>query len=555
MPIPVYNGYEILFIEDDDVPAYDVAEEVYEAYKPLKIYNRRRANYLPREIYGPYHVPECEYVPDDRIIGLMKKLRQHIRNLANLRLPRRQRSDAFFPRMHYDVYGDTVTPITAIPEMEDADAHGIKDAVRVDQASNVVLTQTQEESNVLPIAKSIDWGSLSSSDVKASYEAVTNRWLELSNFTWNTSQSRNSIVYSSYLPVEAVRDPKTNKLDLKNPNKLIFNMHRLWKGDIEIKIHLNSNKFQIGQLQCSWYYEPHNDSSYSELRNNIFTRSQTDHVLISASSSNEATLYIPYKNHLPYLNTRNRIGIKHPLVLGQLTIMVLNPLLVAGSTPDSCYGTIFVRFPKSEFTGMLAADVDNSVIAIPEMEFVKLAEQALHTVNNVTNMDAPSDVRQALNIVPQASHSWSAGTNTPVPLMPLRLDPLGTTSAIQDNQYEMTTANLCSRFGLFKQLDWNSSSQVGTLITSFPVAPLTDKTTYTKLTSSVANSLDRYLLPPVAVVSGLFAYWRGSLEYRFDIVCSQFHTGRLLIAYVPGASAESNVTLEMAKASLSLIHI
>ncbi len=35
----------------------------------------------------------------------------------------------------------------------------------------------------------------------------------------------------------------------------------------------------------------------------------------------------------------------------------------------------------------------------------------------------------------------------------------------------------------------------------------------------------------------MFMQWRGSLEYRFDIIASQFHTGRLIVGYVPGLTA------------------
>jgi hypothetical protein len=38
---------------------------------------------------------------------------------------------------------------------------------------------------------------------------------------------------------------------------------------------------------------------------------------------------------------------------------------------------------------------------------------------------------------------------------------------------------------------------------------------------------------PMAMVASYFQYWRGTIEFRFDIVCSKYHKGKIAILYDP----------------------
>jgi hypothetical protein len=55
-----------------------------------------------------------------------------------------------------------------------------------------------------------------------------------------------------------------------------------------------------------------------------------------------------------------------------------------------------------------------------------------------------------------------------------------------------------------------------------------------------------FYLPACAFAALPFRYWRGSMQFRFEIVCSDYHRGRLKIVYDPyvgSAAPESNVQI------------
>nr|QWC36470.1 polyprotein [Bemisia tabaci iflavirus 1] len=98
------------------------------------------------------------------------------------------------------------------------------------------------------------------------------------------------------------------------------------------------------------------------------------------------------------------------------------------------------------------------------------------------------------------------------------------------NNDEMLIEHIVRTFGLVKILKWSFSDAAGTLLDSWPAAPLLNWYDYNK--NYVASGLTYYDVPPVGVLSLIAALWRGSLEFRLDIVGTQFIAGRLMIGYV-----------------------
>jgi hypothetical protein len=94
---------------------------------------------------------------------------------------------------------------------------------------------------------------------------------------------------------------------------------------------------------------------------------------------------------------------------------------------------------------------------------------------------------------------------------------------------ELTINSICQRWSFWRQFNWLEADTTDTLLTSFLVAPLYG---------------DTYLAPPVTEIhSTALAYgaspfdaWQGSIKFRFNIVCSEYHRGRLRIVYNPATS-------------------
>jgi hypothetical protein len=92
-------------------------------------------------------------------------------------------------------------------------------------------------------------------------------------------------------------------------------------------------------------------------------------------------------------------------------------------------------------------------------------------------------------------------------------------------------------------------ASIPTFITTFnwPISSVTDNILWnTYVTPKVVRTASTKLYIPACTFAALpFKYWRGTMRYRFQIVASAFHKGRLRFVYDPGyvEGLESNVSI------------
>jgi hypothetical protein len=92
---------------------------------------------------------------------------------------------------------------------------------------------------------------------------------------------------------------------------------------------------------------------------------------------------------------------------------------------------------------------------------------------------------------------------------------------------EMDFSYIKSKYAWFQTVSWSLSNMVGSDITSFDVTPLTGN--YPITASGYVNN--NYT--PVCFLAKHFKYWRGSLKFKFKIVKTEYHSGRLQFAFYP----------------------
>ena len=97
-----------------------------------------------------------------------------------------------------------------------------------------------------------------------------------------------------------------------------------------------------------------------------------------------------------------------------------------------------------------------------------------------------------------------------------------------DDVDELAIDTYCAKESYLTTSTWAVSDTPGTLLFQSMVMPV--------LFDSHSNST--MLMTPMCHLSQLFQYWRGTIRYRFQIVASSFHKGRLAVIYDPnGPSA------------------
>nr|UNY42187.1 MAG: polyprotein [Picornavirales sp.] len=92
---------------------------------------------------------------------------------------------------------------------------------------------------------------------------------------------------------------------------------------------------------------------------------------------------------------------------------------------------------------------------------------------------------------------------------------------------EMSFNYIASIPAWIQTLGWNAAQPGGTLIASLPVTPVYGSHGYN------TNGITVLTDAPCSWVSRFFKYWRGSIVYKFKIVRTEFHSGRLAFAFNP----------------------
>uniref|UniRef100_A0A1B6F1I8 Genome polyprotein n=1 Tax=Cuerna arida TaxID=1464854 RepID=A0A1B6F1I8_9HEMI len=418
------------------------------------------------------------------------------------------------------------------------DAHGGEESQIQDQASNVVLERQTDESEGLAPKISTDKAfKLGSNDDHQQYDSFLNRFLHVKTVEWRADKKQGDVLFKEVFPKFIVKERGDT------PNMSFFKLFQYWKGDMEFKIQINSNPFQVGQLQCSWRYMDmvNKNVKYYE---NVQSLSQTTHALASANSSNAVKIYVPYKFVKTSVATTERSDLELPLDLGTLRIVVLNQL----HATESCYPgvdvSIWVRFLNGSFSGMKSSSLDSLASHQGWLDDIGKAEFHLNIDGKIDNTDKPPVQLAKSPYVVSSNQSFCAGTNITEPLNALRLDAMGQTQSINSGESETKISKLANIFGYVRTLTWACGDASQKLLTKIDASPMFNLNEYA---GGVIKSDRYYNLPPVAVISEQFLYWRGSLELRLDIIATDFHRGKLMVAYIPRAMGD--VTYKQALSS------
>lgn len=94
---------------------------------------------------------------------------------------------------------------------------------------------------------------------------------------------------------------------------------------------------------------------------------------------------------------------------------------------------------------------------------------------------------------------------------------------------ELTISSIAQRMSFWRQIDWPETAVTDTLLTSFMVEP-------SYLQTLSASPVVEIHPTALAFAATPFDFWQGSIKFRFNVVCSEYHRGRLRIVYNPKAN-------------------
>ena len=98
---------------------------------------------------------------------------------------------------------------------------------------------------------------------------------------------------------------------------------------------------------------------------------------------------------------------------------------------------------------------------------------------------------------------------------------------------EMVISNMAQRQAYWFSFPWTIATATNTRIASIAVTPCAH---------TIYESV-KHIFTPCCFAALPFAHWRGTMRYRFQVVASSFHKGRLLIRYDPFQNDSADVSV------------
>jgi hypothetical protein len=444
------------------------------------------------------------------------------------------------------------------------------------QAEKVINVQFAEEQ---PIVRDDARVGTSLPTLPASIESQMpdNTWLAsqqlakpvvLSRLSWASSQTQGVQLAAFDFP-DVIRT-----IDTLHQETL--RMYAFFKFNWVLKFQINGTKFHSGQLVCSWDPFALHDDDPTNVYRPISRPAATGlpHVLLNASTNEPVEITIPFVHPKSFLAT-NTANFD---TLGRFRINVLNQLRSAEGSSSSLHLTVWLFAsspsvhvpiyrhdllpPSFELAQPSMEAIGNFVDSFLGDDFSKLRKTTTKTIGNLAagnwgqamrnggkavghladflNLDYPVRVIMSLtHINPIGPMAVGRGVDSSYSL---RLDPSGSQVIESDrkgNTVEECDVDFIKKVPmLIKTVPWTDARTSGTILSYWPVTPnICDFYSGDDLRVNY-NTFLSYL-------SCIYQYWRGTLTYRLEFVSTQFHTGRLLVAFVPNAFA-ANPTIEQA---------
>jgi hypothetical protein len=104
-----------------------------------------------------------------------------------------------------------------------------------------------------------------------------------------------------------------------------------------------------------------------------------------------------------------------------------------------------------------------------------------------------------------------------------------------DGTDEMSLRYVLGRETWLYDIPWAEAENTGDLLFHFRVTP-------TYHTLDLSTTPPRSAIPPCTAVASMFRYWRGTMVYRFSVVASALHRGKIQITYEPSSSLAAGNT-------------
>lgn len=369
-----------------------------------------------------------------------------------------------------------------------------------------------------------------------------------------------------------------------------INRFRNLRCNLRMKVLVNGNSFYYGRALLS--YNPYTDSDEVTINRAFFEQdlvqaSQKPHLLLDPTTSQGGEMLLPY---IHPDNARDITALNWEDTMGECTIHDFDILRHANGGTDPISVTIFVwaeqlslvvptttqaqsgetdypldsfgypclfepqsgskkRMKKSNNQSSSDEFQNNGLISKPASTIAKVADalsmvpiltpyakatsmvaSKIGQIARVFGYSRPQVLHDTLTYVPRFTGNI-CNSDAPEPLVKLSLDSknelsIDTRVMGLNGEDELTVNSIAQRMSFWRQFDWPETAVTDTLLTSMVVRPLYGQTLSASPVTEIHSTALAFAATP-------FECWQGSIVFRFNVVASEYHRGRLRIVYNP----------------------
>jgi hypothetical protein len=355
--------------------------------------------------------------------------------------------------------------------------------------------------------------------------------------------------------------------------------------DLSFRLVVNATRFQQGRYMLLW--KPFGGSDSASSKNqalmaghvmHLIQRTQMPHAEIDINCDTEIEFKIPFSNQYNFCHIRSITTGNQYNSLGIIQIYPYVPLsAVAGAL--TCGYSLYVSAENIELISA-AAPQSGRFTTSRKGKNETNKEQDSADIGPISSIMAKvSSATSVLTGVPVLSSyatsvGWLAdivgrtasvfGYSRPINLMPIQrmnkeIFPYIANADGPDNSVplalsyknelapmtgisptdldEMDFTFLCTIPVYDRIINWSTANATGTALASWGVGPCATAVATTTVNALVVNHI-----PPYRFVSTLFKFWRGTFVYKFKIVKTEFHSGRLSFSFTPRTTSQNLAT-------------
>lgn len=378
-------------------------------------------------------------------------------------------------------------------------------------------------------------------DVQESIEDLASRQQHLFDFEWSTGSSVSVIAEFNIF-----EDFATNPGYLST----LLRMYTFFRADLELRLQLTSTHFHAGRLLFAFRPLPYRDlrgptGLMEEDKSSIIYWTGLPHMVLDAARATDIILKVPHAHVLNYLSTMtdtNLEGLQKPSI-GTVYVVAGSPLIAYNNASSKLRGTVWLK----------GVGVDLKLPCYRHKPWFgepqgPKGDEASAMMSNFLGL-----AYGRMNTAAKAYFERSSGS---IPFdHPTKID---TTLRIKGNTISpLNYANgpgTCTRLGFSpapKMYMQNRSEMDLRFLASIPVVALVVKcstVTHNACLRIPVNPMIRSPRPTakqaeimqsetfLAYISKPFAFWRGTINFRFEFITGLWTTGIYAVSWIPDCS-------------------